>query len=161
MEMFRRVFASICEEAAMPKNILIELKGLSGDFDETIGPNGIAVAGEIFGSTSTPDGTSQTRTDIFTFPNGPLTIRNGQTTHVQAEAIYTLMNPSQDGPGGHTQLTFGGLLNKADGQVFGEGFRSATTFNPTPEGSRDTIVKVIRSNQEIKLHFFLTVTTSS
>jgi hypothetical protein len=159
--MFLRVFASICEEAAMPKNILIEFKGLSGDFDETIGPNGIAIGGAIFGVTSDADGTSEARTDIFTFPNGPLTIRNGQTAHVEAEAIYTLMNPSQDGPGGHTQLSFGGRLNRADGQVFGAGFRSATTFNPTPEGSRDTIVKVVSGNQEIKLHFFLTVTTSS
>jgi hypothetical protein len=159
--MFLRVFASICEEAGMPKNILIELKGLSGDFDDTTGPNSIAIGGEIFGFTSDADGTLEARTDIFTFPNGPLTIRNGQTTHVAAEAIYTLMNPSQDGPGGPTQLSFGGRLTRADGQMFGENLRSVTTFSPTPEGSRDTIVRVVSGNQEIKLHFFLTVTTSS
>ena len=144
----------------MPKTISIEFKGLSGDFDEVIGPNGIAIHGEIFGFTF--DGAPDARTDIFTFPDGPLTVRNGRMTDVKASAAYNLLNPTFDPPGlAGKQLSFGGRLIRADASVFGEGFRTATTFIPTPEGSRDTIVRVVNGNQEIKLHFFLEVTTSS
>ena len=143
----------------MPKTISVELKGMSGDFDEAIGPNGLAIRGEIFGVTL--DGAAEARSDIFSFPNGPLTIRNGQMTPVNESEAYNLINPSQDPPGLlGKQLNFGGRLMRADGIAFGENFRSVTTFSPTPEGNRDTFVRVVSGNQEIKLHFFLKVTTS-
>jgi hypothetical protein len=147
------------KEAAMPKTISVELKGVSGDFDEAIGPEGLSIQGEIFGITL--DGAPEARTDIFGFPNGPLTIRNGQMTQLDASAAFTLINPTFDPPSlAGKQLKFGARLIRADASVFGENFRTATTFFPTPEGSRDTIVRVVDGNQEIKLHFFLEVTTS-
>ena len=59
---------------AMPKTVHVALKGLSGDFDAAVGPEGMAVHGEIVGTTF--DGAPDATTTIFDFPDGPLDIRH-------------------------------------------------------------------------------------
>lgn len=145
----------------MPKTVRVRFKGFSGDFDAAVGPDGMAIQGEIVGTTF--DGVPDATTTIFDFPDGPLNIRHGTTTSTDVDIGFTLINPSQDPPGlAGKQLSFGGRLLRADdGGTFGENFRIATTFFPKPESNRDVIVRVINGNQEIKLHFALVVTDSS
>ena len=142
----------------MPKTISVTLNGISGDFDEAIDENGLMVTGEVFGVTF--DGTPEERTDIFTFLDTPLIVKHNALTPIGADAAYTLVNPTLDPPGlAGRQLRFGGHLFHADGREFGQAFRDVSTGSPTPEGSRETLVRVVAGNQTITLHFFLEVTT--
>lgn len=146
----------------MPKSIDVSAVEISGDFTETVPSAGISVRGNLFGETF--DGIPPKRSDVFTFPNGPIVVRHGKVEPIHMTAVsFTLRNPTFDPPGlDGTSLRFGGdLIFAESGALFGESFDTITTFAHVQVGVQNKhVVRFVNGNQEIRIDFILEVTSS-
>lgn len=64
----------------MPKIIDVRLVGISGDFDSAVPASGMAIEGRLFGTIF--EEVPPEEKDIFTFPNGSITVRHFQRTPI-------------------------------------------------------------------------------
>jgi hypothetical protein len=145
----------------MPKVVDVKIVGLSGDLTGSLAGTGLAITGSIFGVTF--EGAPEDRRDIFSFPDGPLTIRNGETAKLNALVGFTLRNPTFDPPGlSGLSLRFGGrLINAATGELFGESFKTINTFTHTQIGmEHQHVVRFISGNDALRADFVLAVASS-
>lgn len=147
----------------MPKTIAINVVRIAGDFTEAVPAEGMGIEGRLFGVTF--EGAPEAETDIYTFPDGPKTVRNGEPQAIRMPAVgFSLRNPTFDPPGLAGQsLRFGGqLVSRNTGHVFGPMFDTITTFTHTQlETEFLHVVRFTSGNEGIRVDFVLRVMDSS
>jgi len=146
----------------MPKSIDVKLTGISGNFTDAIPASGMAVEGSLFGVIF--DGAPDERRDIFTFPDGAVTVRNGPNDFINAAAAFTLRNPTFDPPAfGGRRLRFGGhLVAPAFASSSGDIFDTIDTTTHTDVGvdhPHDLEFRI--GEQKLVAHFVLNVNVNS
>jgi hypothetical protein len=141
----------------MPKETDVTLDRISADFFPPDPSRTLEISGRIFGTTFNKDPFEEkSRNDIFTFPDGPISIAHGQTVTIGSEPIrFEVSTPSTEPPRINGQwLQFGGELNN-----FGSAFEELhTNFIHTPDAGLPQRVKIVSGDQEIRLDFTLKVT---
>jgi hypothetical protein len=131
----------------MPKVIDVKLVGISAD---GTGGNAVNVSGRIFGVTLFQNGGQDENRDIFTFPDGPVTVTEGQVTEINALTSFTLTAGTEPPGLLGFSLQFGGELN------VGSGFATVTTEDFGVVGQQQPHrVRIVKGDLEIRLDFLL------
>jgi hypothetical protein len=132
----------------MPKVIDVKLVGISVD---GIDGQDVDITGNIFGVTFNEDPHEEEEPrDIFSFPDGPITITDGQTTPMNATTSFVLTAGTEPPRLDAFFLKFGGDLN------FGSAFKTVTTEDFLVVGQEQKHrVRIVSDNLEIRLDFVL------
>jgi len=145
----------------MPKMVDVRLDRISADFFPPDTDRRVEIQGRVFGTTFNKDPFEEkSRKDIYTFPDGPITIAHGQTVEIPlsnlvgGEDVRFLMKAF--GLEGRIQpefLNFGGELDN-----FADGFKELhTNFLVAQDEPIPHRVEIKSGDQEIRLDFTVTV----
>jgi hypothetical protein len=139
----------------MGKVVDVKLVGISAD-----GTNGkdVEIAGRIFGITFNEDPHEEDENrDIFTFPDGPITVVKGQTSPFTATRSFVLSTFPFEPLRLHGKfLKFGAELN------FGSEFATVASEDlALLDQEVPHRVRIVSGNAEVRLDFILKVTNVS
>jgi hypothetical protein len=139
----------------MPKIIDATLVAISFD-SGTGGAADLEISGRIFGTTFNENPHEEkSQRDIFTFPDGPITVAQGTPTAINSTATFVLSTPSTEPERLNGKfLQFGGSLDN-----FGSGSKTITTFDIIQVNQPQShSVRIVSGNAEIRLDFTLNET---